>query len=71
MLEQGNSVRSPPSEEEGDAEMMCYDLTTDPISAPLHSWWRGSTGERSLPVPISAHKPCVVFSLPCPDGQEI
>jgi len=35
MLEQGQSVRSPPSEEEGAAGTMCDELTVTPIPAPL------------------------------------
>jgi len=31
MLEQGQSVRSPPPEEEGAAETMCDELTATPI----------------------------------------
>ena len=33
-LEQGKSVRSPPSEEEGAAEIMCDELTATPIPHP-------------------------------------
>ena len=35
MLEQGQSVRSPPPEEEGAAEATCDELTTTPIPQPL------------------------------------
>ena len=34
MLEQGQSVSSPPPEEEGAAETMCDELTTTPIPRP-------------------------------------
>jgi len=34
MLEQGQSVRSPPPEEEGAAETTCDDLTVTPIPHP-------------------------------------
>jgi len=34
MLEQGNSVRSPPPEEEGAAETTCDELTITPIPCP-------------------------------------
>jgi len=44
MLEQGQSVRSPPPEEEGAVETMCDELTTIPHSSspgPLgESRWR-------------------------------
>jgi len=33
-LEQGKSVRSPPSEEEGVAEKTCDELTITPIPCP-------------------------------------
>jgi len=35
MLEQGQSVRSPPPEEEGAAETKCDELTATPIPHPL------------------------------------
>ena len=35
-LEQGKSVRSPPPEEEGEAETTCDELTATPIPIPLH-----------------------------------
>jgi len=34
MLEQGQSVRSPPPEEEGVAEATCEELTATPIPCP-------------------------------------
>jgi len=34
ILEQGKSVRSPPPEEEGAAEIMCDELTATPIACP-------------------------------------
>ena len=34
MLEQGQSVRSPPTEEEGMAETTCDELTATPIPCP-------------------------------------
>jgi len=34
MLEQGQSVRSPPPEEEGEAETACDELTTTTIPCP-------------------------------------
>ena len=41
MLEQGKSVRSPPSEEEGAAETMWDELTATPVPAPC-----ATAGER-------------------------
>ena len=34
MLDQGKSVRSPPPEEEGEAETMCDELTATPVPRP-------------------------------------
>jgi len=51
MLEQGESVRSPPPEEEGAAETVCDELTVTPIphpSAPL-----GVGGCREMRVKLS------------------
>lgn len=41
-LEQGKSVRSPPSEEEGVTGTMCDELTLQPpFPIPLCCWWGG------------------------------
>lgn len=47
VLEQGKSVRIPPSEEKGAAETMCDGLTTNPIFRPPALLRRGGREFRS------------------------
>jgi len=74
MLEQGQSVRSPPPKEEGAAETTCDELTTAPIPrppAPLRGRWerngseaepgkKGRVGEGVLRSGFISHYPTLI-----------